>query len=106
MAARLELTGRRIGQGLPTQCTICGGHLFEDASITGYAYRFPQEATLSVPRLYCAPCNREHIEFPTRGAHEVQFDCRLRKAADAYVLADVGILEYIAPTESVPTAHR
>lgn len=88
------------------RCTTCGAHLFGGAPITGYAYRFPEDGTLSVTRLYCETCDRQHIEFPTLGAHEVQFVGYLGDDISGFVLVDVRVLEYSSPSEAAPTPVR
>lgn len=92
------LRGIRIGGRRQARCTTCGAHLFDDAPVTGYAYRFTDEPTLSVARLYCTPCDRGRIDHPTLGAHEVQFRSRLDRDDQAFVLDDVTVLEYSPPT--------
>lgn len=98
--ASLELTGTCVGRNRPARCTSCGAHLFDDAPITGYAYRFTDEPTLSVARLYCTPCERHRIDHPTLGAHEVQFCSSLRREQNSFTLANVEVLEYSDPTET------
>lgn len=93
------LTAEPIGSpGTDVRCSTCGGHLFADADVTGYAYRYSDEPMLRVARLYCSVCNHRELRFPSLGVHEIMFDAVVRQRLGSLLLDDVSVLDYSPPT--------
>jgi len=90
-----QLTGAPIARhaGLP-RCTTCGTFLAENAQLTAYAYRFSDEPTLSVARVYCEVCDRTTVRHPTLGAEEVVVAASLAKCHGRLVLSSIEVCDW------------
>lgn len=103
--AAQTITGWSVGVGDTALCTYCKGDLDEGDDVTTYIYRRAGEQVVNVARLYCADCDRDRIEHPSRGCHEWLADARLALTADvAYqshrlTLVDVEIVAESGPED-------
>lgn len=76
------ITGQGVGVNETAICTYCKADLSEGDNVTVYAYRRAGEQVVDVARLYCAACDRDRIEHPSRGCYEWLAAARLALTSD------------------------
>ena len=104
-AAAQTITGWSVGVGDTAICTYCKADLGEGDAVTAYAYRRAGEQVINVARLYCAACDRDHIEHPSCGCYEWLAEARLALTSDVarqshgLTLAGVSIIAESGPED-------
>ena len=104
-AATQAITGWGVGISTTAFCQLCTADLGEGDSVTVYAYRRAEDHRVSVAWLYCAACERHHIQHPARGCYEWLAEARLVTTSNVttqshgLILQDVEILDERGPME-------